>query len=156
MPAPANFVWPNGSKFALSIVVNVEEGAEQNIHDRDEGPKPVDELSGEPKRPMRMHGNESNYQYGIKAGAPCTLTLLDEHQIRATRTASALALPRHPPSQFDGNRGNRAVLTHLAVENHVSASTQNQALSALLFLYNLDTQEPYVSGSKISTSSAAR
>jgi len=26
-------------------------------------------------------------------------------------------------------------LTHLAVENHVSASTQNQALSALLFLY---------------------
>ena len=26
-------------------------------------------------------------------------------------------------------------LTHLAVEKHVSASTQNQALSALLFLY---------------------
>ncbi|WP_425411750.1 phage integrase N-terminal SAM-like domain-containing protein [Methylomicrobium lacus] len=30
-----------------------------------------------------------------------------------------------------------AFLTHLAVESHVSASTQNQALSALLFLYNL-------------------
>ena len=28
-----------------------------------------------------------------------------------------------------------AYLTHLAVELHVSASTQNQALSALLFLY---------------------
>ena len=28
-----------------------------------------------------------------------------------------------------------AFLTHLAVEKHVSASTQNQALSALLFLY---------------------
>jgi hypothetical protein len=26
-------------------------------------------------------------------------------------------------------------LTHLAVKEHVSASTQNQALSALLFLY---------------------
>jgi Phage integrase, N-terminal SAM-like domain len=26
-------------------------------------------------------------------------------------------------------------LTHLAIERHVSASTQNQALSALLFLY---------------------
>jgi len=26
-------------------------------------------------------------------------------------------------------------LTHLAVEEHVSASTQNQALNALLFLY---------------------
>ncbi len=98
MPAPADFVWPNGWKFALSIVVNVEEGAEQNIRDGDKGPEPVDELSVEPKRPMRMHGNESNYQYGIKAGAPCTLTLLDEHQIRATRSAAALALPRHLPS----------------------------------------------------------
>ncbi|MCX7093519.1 MAG: phage integrase N-terminal SAM-like domain-containing protein [Methylobacter sp.] len=29
-----------------------------------------------------------------------------------------------------------AFLTHLAVDGHVSASTQNQALSALLFLYN--------------------
>ena len=29
----------------------------------------------------------------------------------------------------------QAFLTHLAVEEHISASTQNQALSALLFLY---------------------
>jgi hypothetical protein len=28
-----------------------------------------------------------------------------------------------------------AFLTHLAVDGHVAASTQNQALSALLFLY---------------------
>lgn len=28
-----------------------------------------------------------------------------------------------------------AYLTHLAVDQHVAASTQNQALSALLFLY---------------------
>ena len=96
MPAPPDFTWPNGSKFALSIVVNVEEGAEQNIRDGDKGPEPVDELSAVPKRPMRMHGNESNYQYGIKAGAPRILKLLDEHMIRATWTAAALALERAP------------------------------------------------------------
>lgn len=96
MPAPEGFTWPNGSKFALSIVVNVEEGAEQNIRDGDKGPEPVDELSAVPKRPMRMHGNESNYQYGIKAGAPRILKLLDEHRIRATWTAAALALERAP------------------------------------------------------------
>ena len=96
MPAPPNFRWPNGSKFALSIVVNVEEGAEQNIRDGDKGPEPVDELSAVPKRSMRMHGNESNYQYGIKAGAPRILKLLDEHKIRATWTAAALALERAP------------------------------------------------------------
>ena len=33
-------------------------------------------------------------------------------------------------------------LAHLAVDNHVSASTQNQALSALLFLYNYVLEQP--------------
>lgn len=96
MPAPSDFTWPGGHRLALSIVVNVEEGAEQNIRDGDKGPEPVDELSAVPKRPMRMHGNESNYQYGIKAGAPRILKLLDEHRIEATWTAAALALERAP------------------------------------------------------------
>jgi len=41
--------------------------------------------------------------------------------------------PRHPREM--GSAEVNAFLTHLAVELHVSASTQNQALSALLFLY---------------------
>jgi integron integrase len=40
---------------------------------------------------------------------------------------------RHPREM--GSEEVNAFLTHLAVELHVSASTQNQALSALLFLY---------------------
>lgn len=40
---------------------------------------------------------------------------------------------RHPREL--GAREVEAFLTHLAVQGHVSASTQNQALSALLFLY---------------------
>ena len=40
---------------------------------------------------------------------------------------------RHPKEM--GGREVDAFLTHLAVEGHVSASTQNQALSALLFLH---------------------
>jgi site-specific recombinase XerD len=39
---------------------------------------------------------------------------------------------RHPKEM--GNAASEAFLTHLAVEGQVSASTQNQALSALLFL----------------------
>ncbi len=38
------------------------------------------------------------------------------------------------PSQLNGPQV-EAFLTHLAVQRHVSASTQNQALSAILFLY---------------------
>jgi site-specific recombinase XerD len=40
---------------------------------------------------------------------------------------------RHPRDM--GAPEIRAFLTHLAVEKHVSASTQDQAFSALLFLY---------------------
>ena len=42
---------------------------------------------------------------------------------------------RHPKEM--GGPEIEAFLTHLAVEGHVSASTQNQALSALLFLYRI-------------------
>lgn len=40
---------------------------------------------------------------------------------------------RHPREM--GEKEIRMFLTHLAVDKHVSASTQNQALSAILFLY---------------------
>lgn len=40
---------------------------------------------------------------------------------------------RHPKDM--GVEEIRAYLSHLAVERHVAASTQNVALSALLFLY---------------------
>jgi site-specific recombinase XerD len=40
---------------------------------------------------------------------------------------------RHPREM--GTAEINAFLTHLAVDGHVSASTQNQAFSALLFLY---------------------
>jgi peptidoglycan/xylan/chitin deacetylase (PgdA/CDA1 family) len=91
-----DFTWPNGAKLALSLVVNVEEGAEQNIRDGDKGPEPVDELSASPSRRMRVHGNESNYQYGIKAGWPRIRAMFDARKLEPTITAAALALERAP------------------------------------------------------------
>jgi len=89
-------IWPGEARLALSIVVNVEEGAEANILDGDKGPEPVDELQAVPHKPIRAHGNESNYQYGIHEGAPRILRLLDERRMGATWTAAALALERAP------------------------------------------------------------
>jgi integrase len=53
---------------------------------------------------------------------------------------------RHPESM--GAVEVEAFLTHLAVERHVSASTQNQAKSALLFLYKevLGVDLPWLDG----------
>ena len=61
---------PGGAKMALSVVVNVEEGSEQTIARGDKGMEPVDELGIFIKAPIRNYSNESNYLYGIKAGAP--------------------------------------------------------------------------------------
>ena len=91
-----NWAWPHGAKLALSLVVNVEEGAEYSVADGDPTPEPVDELGVTLKKPIRMHGNESNYQYGIKEGAPRVLELLDRYKMPATWTAAALALERAP------------------------------------------------------------
>lgn len=47
---------------------------------------------------------------------------------------------RHPRDM--GEREIMVFLTHLAVDKHVAASTQNQALSALLFLYQRVLEMP--------------
>ena len=95
-PAPKDFLWPNGAKLALSIVVNVEEGAEQRIDEGDKRPEPVDELGAVPGKPIRIHGNETNYQYGINRGAPRVLKLLDAAKVPATWTVCGQALEKAP------------------------------------------------------------
>lgn len=63
-------------------------------------------------------------------------TLLDPHRAGVRRLDSPLYLfhrKRHPNDMSE--REITEFLTHLAVEKHVAASTQNQAFAALLFLY---------------------
>lgn len=87
---------PGGAKMALSVVVNVEEGSEQTIARGDRGMEPVDELGIFIKAPIRNYANESNYLYGIKAGAPRVVKLLKEFDIMASWTVAALSLENHP------------------------------------------------------------
>lgn len=85
-----------GAKMALSVVVNVEEGSEQTIARGDKGMEPVDELGIFIKAPIRNYSNESNYLYGIKAGAPRVVKLLKQFDIMASWTVAALSLENHP------------------------------------------------------------
>lgn len=106
------YPWPNDAHLALSIVVNVEEGAEANIQDGDKYPEPVDEMGISLKRPIRNLGNESNYLYGIKRGAPRVMRLLQEHEIPVTFTACALALERAPELTREIVRQGHEVTSH--------------------------------------------
>ena len=97
MNSKSNFQWPNGEKVGVSIVVNVEEGSEMSVREPgDKGMEPVDELGVFVKKPIRNFSNESNYEYGIKAGFSRVAYLLDKYDIRCTWTTCALSLERAP------------------------------------------------------------
>jgi len=93
---PQRIDWPSGAKLAVSIVVNVEEGSEMTIARGDRGMEPVDELGIHIKSPIRNYGNESNYLYGINAGAPRVVKLLRDHDVAASWTVAAMSLENHP------------------------------------------------------------
>ncbi len=97
MSKTAKIEWPNKAKVGVSIVVNVEEGSEMSVREpNDKGMEPVDELGVFVKKPIRNFSNESNYEYGIKAGFPRIAYLLDKYNIRCTWTTCALSLERAP------------------------------------------------------------
>ncbi|MEO8544999.1 MAG: polysaccharide deacetylase family protein [Burkholderiaceae bacterium] len=110
--SPKPYAWPGDARLALSVVVNVEEGAEANILDGDKYPEPIDEMGIALKRAIRNYGNESNYRYGITRGAPRIMRLLEKHSIRATFTACALALERAPALAREIVRQGHEVTSH--------------------------------------------
>lgn len=92
----ASFSWPNQARLAMSFVINIEEGSEMTVARGDKGPEPVDELGVALKIPIRNYANESNYQYGIRAGAPRVFGLFRKHGIPTTVTAAAMAIENAP------------------------------------------------------------
>lgn len=123
--------WPNDARVALSVVVNVEEGAEMSTRDGDKGPEPVDELGVALKVPIRNFANESNYLYGIRAGWPRVRDALDRHGIAATFTAAAVALERAPE-----------IGAHIAARGHEACSHGWRWIHQ--FSYNEDRERDFV------------
>jgi peptidoglycan/xylan/chitin deacetylase (PgdA/CDA1 family) len=87
--------WPGDARLAVSVVVNVEEGAELSLADGDERNEfvheVVEEVTGAPDLCM-----ESHFEYGIRAGYWRIAELLDRFGVKATFSASARALERSP------------------------------------------------------------
>lgn len=109
---PVTSTWPNNARLALSLVVNVEEGSEMSTARGDRGPEPVDELGVVLRKAVRNYGNESNYLYGIKAGAPRVMALLEKHRLKATFTAAAQSLELAPALAQRIAAGGHEVCSH--------------------------------------------
>ena len=89
--------WPNNAKLALQIVLNYEEGAENNILHGDKSSETfLSEIIGAKAIKGRHINMESIYQYGSRRGFWRLNKLFQEKKIPVTIFGVAMALERNP------------------------------------------------------------
>ena len=111
-PPPAR--WPNGARLALQIVLNYEEGAENNILHGDAASEAfLSEIIGAKPLAGQRHMNmESIYEYGSRAGFWRLMRLFGERKIPITVFAVGMALVRNPEAARAMVDGGHEVASH--------------------------------------------
>ncbi len=95
---PPNAAWPGGAKIAVSLVLNYEEGGENNIlHGDGQSEAFLSDIAGAAPWPGQRHWNmESLYDYGARAGFWRLHRLFTGMNIPVTIFGVATALARNP------------------------------------------------------------
>lgn len=90
--------WPGGAKIAVSLVLNYEEGGENNIlHGDGQSEAFLSDIAGAAQWPGQRHWNmESIYEYGARAGFWRLYRLFTGMDIPVTIYGVATALARNP------------------------------------------------------------
>lgn len=89
--------WPEKARLALSIVLNIEEGAESHILDGDAAAEYLNsDMRCDPWPDRRNLNLESHYEYGSRVGVWRLLDLFRERNIPITAFAVGQALQRVP------------------------------------------------------------
>lgn len=123
--------WPGGARLAVSVVVNIEEGAELSLGDGDERNEQIYEAVElvEGARDLCM---ESHYEYGPRAGWPRIRDALRARGLRATLNACGRALERTPWIAAEAVADGHEVAAHgWRWERHVhmDEATERQAIA---------------------------
>lgn len=97
-PNPPDAQWPGGAKVAISLVLNYEEGGENNIlHGDGQSEAFLSDIAGAQPWPGQRHWNmESLYDYGARAGFWRLHRLFTERQLPVTIYGVTSALARNP------------------------------------------------------------
>jgi peptidoglycan/xylan/chitin deacetylase (PgdA/CDA1 family) len=93
--SPPPVRWPGGARLAVSLVVNVEEGAELSLTQGDERNEHIYETVERVERLPDLC-MESHFAYGTRAGWPRIRALLSRYRARATLNACGRALLLSP------------------------------------------------------------
>ena len=106
-------VWPNNAKLALQIVLNYEEGGENNILHGDKHSETfLSEIIGAQAFKDRHINMESMYEYGSRRGFWRLHKLFQEKKIPITIFGVAMALERNPEICDAIKNGNYEVACH--------------------------------------------
>ncbi|WP_245214175.1 polysaccharide deacetylase family protein [Pararoseomonas indoligenes] len=91
-----DFRWPNGARLAVSVVVNFEEGSEQQVGDGDPRSEAMGEVMSVVPPGVRDQGQEGIFGYGPRAGLWRMLRALDDAALPATIFFCGRAVERIP------------------------------------------------------------
>ena len=106
-------VWPNNAKLALQIVLNYEEGGENNILHGDKHSETfLSEIIGAQAFKDRHINMESMYEYGSRRGFWRLHKLFKEKKIPITIFGVAMALERNPEVCEAIKNGNYEIACH--------------------------------------------
>jgi OHCU decarboxylase len=97
-PTPPDARWPGGAKIAISLVLNYEEGGENNVLHGDAGSEAfLSDIAGAAPWSGQRHWNmESLYDYGARAGFWRLHRLFTERRLPVTIYGVTTALARNP------------------------------------------------------------
>jgi peptidoglycan/xylan/chitin deacetylase (PgdA/CDA1 family) len=120
--------WPNGSRLAVSLVINFEEGAQRSVSDGDEHNENLGDLPSGVPAGMRDIAIEQMFAYGTRAGFWRILDGLERHGVNATWLICGRAAERFPelvraavsrgdePASHGYRWVNHALMTDAAIE----------------------------------------
>jgi peptidoglycan/xylan/chitin deacetylase (PgdA/CDA1 family) len=106
-----DFRWPNGQRLAVSVVLNFEEGAEQQVGDGDPENERIGEVLSVVGSGRRDYGQEQIFAYGTRAGIWRMADCLRRNNVPATIFFCGQAVERSP-----------ALARMLVAEGHEPAS----------------------------------
>ncbi|MGN7977168.1 polysaccharide deacetylase family protein [Microbacterium sp. 22195] len=94
---PPEVLWPGGSRVAVSLVINVEDGSERSGARGDDADDLGAHWTVHPAHPHQRNLDlESAFEYGARAGIWRLLRTLRRHDARATAFCCAAALEANP------------------------------------------------------------
>lgn len=130
--ARPKFVWPNGSRLAVSVVVNFEEGSELQVGDGDPRSERIGEVISVVADGTRDIGQEQIFAYGTRAGFWRILDGLDRHRIPATFYFCGRAVERAPTlAKLAVERGHEAACHGWRWRPHADYATKAEEATDL-------------------------